>query len=611
MKNIIDRMKEKPLLFDGATGTMLYQRGVFINTCYDELCLTKKDIVKSIHEEYVAAGAEVIETNSFGANRIKLGSFGLVENVDAINRAAASCARKAAGDTVYVAGSVGPCTKAPEAFPASKYEAVKEAFKEQIESLTRAGVDCILFETFSKEDELRLAIEAAAEISIPIIASFTVGTNKKTAFGTPMIAMVSMLQENKHVDAIGINCGTGPAEALSALEQIVKQTDKPVVVMPNAGYPREVDGRLLYLTNPEYFSEYAKRFIQVGARGIGGCCGTTPGHIAAMTRTVKNIDGIKTYATVKKAVEPAPDIEIIPPKNKSRLAARLLAGKKVTSVELLPPRSIDMSTMIEKSRACARAGVDAINIPDGPRASLRISPMIAAMTIAKEAGIEPVLHYCCRDRNLIGMQADILGGYAAGVANFLIITGDPPKLGAYPDATGVFDVDSIGLTQAVTNLNRGIDIGGSSVTPPTGIFIGVGANPCSLDMEREIERYHLKIKAGAEFAITQPVFDIDALNQFLDRVNKFEKKIPIIAGIWPLISYRNAEFMNNEVPGVVVPEPILDRMRACTKKEEGIEEGITICRELIDRIKDRVDGFQVSAPFGKVEIALRVLESIL
>ncbi|MBD3319765.1 MAG: bifunctional homocysteine S-methyltransferase/methylenetetrahydrofolate reductase [Chitinivibrionales bacterium] len=611
MKTVIDRMEEKPLLFDGAMGTMLYQRGVFINTCYDELCLTKPGIVKSIHEEYVASGAEVLETNTFGANRIKLGGFGLSDSVGAINRAATACAREAGGDTIYVAGSIGPCTKATEALPDSKCGAVKDAFEEQISSLVEGGVDCILFETFSKENELRLAVEAAGGTSVPVIASFTVGTDATTAFGTPISAMASLLQQSPAVGALGLNCGTGPAEILEFLEKLLQHTDKPVLVMPNAGYPREVDGRLLYLTNPEYFTEYAKQFIKVGARGIGGCCGTTPQHISAMTKAVRNIDGVKTYAEIRKAEAPAPDIDCIPPEKKSRFAAKLLSGEKVSSVELVPPRSTDMSSMIEKSGACAQAGVDAINIPDGPRASLRISPMIAAMTIVREAGIEPVLHYCCRDRNLIGMQADILGGYAAGISNFLIITGDPPKMGSYPDATGVFDIDAIGLTQTVSNLNRGIDIGGSAVNPPTGIFIGVGANPCALDMEREIERFRLKIEAGAEFAITQPVFDIKALFSFLDKAESLPRTIPVIAGVWPLVSYRNAEFMNNEVPGVVVPEPVLTRMRACTKKEEGINEGIAICRELINQTKDRVNGFQVSAPFGKVEIALKVLEGFL
>ncbi|MCL2102697.1 MAG: methylenetetrahydrofolate reductase, partial [Syntrophorhabdaceae bacterium] len=352
--------------------------------------------------------------------------------------------------------------------------------------------------------------------------------------------------------------------------------------------------------------EYAKKYIELGVRGVGGCCGTRPAHIRMMARAVGSLSGVKRHIEVKPRECVETTVQTVMPREKSRFAAKLLAGEKVTSVELLPPKSSNMETLLKKSRMCMDAGIDAINIPDGPRASARVSPMIAALTIQREVGIETVLHYCCRDRNLIGMQSDLLGGYAARIANFLIITGDPPKLGEYPDATGVFDVDSIGLTQMASNLNNGVDIGGNLIDPPTGIFIGVGANPCAVDMEREIERYYRKIDAGAEFAITQPVFDAEALLRFLDRVQGYRRSIPVIAGIFPLISYKNAEFMNNEVPGVIVPKAILERMAKCQTREDGRKAGVDISRGIIDKIRERVNGFQVSAPLGHVETALEV-----
>jgi homocysteine S-methyltransferase len=329
-----------------------------------------------------------------------------------------------------------------------------------------------------------------------------------------------------------------------------------------------------------------------------------------MARAVKSLSGVKRHIEVKPVVRQEPLVYAVPPERKSRLAAKLFAGEKVSSVELLPPKSSDMSSLLAKARQCAEAGVDAINIPDGPRASARVSPMIAALTIHREVGIEPILHYCCRDRNLIGMQSDLLGGYAAKLSNFLIITGDPPKLGEYPDVTGVFDVDSIGLVQIAANLNRGVDIGGNAIDPPTGLFLGVGANPCAVDMEREIERYFRKLEAGAEFAITQPVFDAEALFSFLDRIGGHPRTIPILAGVWPLVSFKNAEFMNNEVPGVVVPKEVLQRMARCRTGEDGRKAGIEIARGIVERIRDRVCGFQVSAPLGHVETALAVLGKI-
>jgi methionine synthase / methylenetetrahydrofolate reductase(NADPH) len=600
-------MKKSPLVFDGAMGTVIYDRGVFIHTCYDELCLTNPRLILQIHRDYVEAGAEVIETNTFGANPIKLKGYGLADRTEEINRAAVRLAREAAGKEIFVAGSLGPCTESNQRMPDAFATEAEIAFRAQVAALAAEGVDLYLLETFGNLNELLLAARVAKESGGPVLASFVLNERGETALGTRAEAMASALNADPNVDIVGINCGTGPSGVFDALQAILPHTVKPVVVMPNAGLPREISGRVMYLTSPEYFTENAKKYIELGVRGVGGCCGTTPAHIRMMARAVKSLSGVKRHVEVKPLIRQEALVYAVPPERKSRLAAKLLAGEKVASVELLPPKSSDMTSLLAKSRQCAEAGVDAINIPDGPRASARVSPMIAALTIHREVGIEPILHYCCRDRNLIGMQSDLLGGYAAKLANFLIITGDPPKIGEYPDVTGVFDVDSIGLVQVASNLNRGVDIGGNAIDPPTGIFIGVGANPCAVDLEREIERYFRKIDAGAEFAITQPVFDVEALFSFLDRVGKYPRTIPVLAGVWPLISYKNAEFMNNEVPGVVVPKEILQRMARCRTREDGRKAGIEIARSIVARIRDRVCGFQVSAPLGHVETALAVL----
>lgn len=608
--DLLARMKQGPLIFDGAMGTMIYDRGVFLNACYDEVCLTNPKLILGIHRDYVEAGAEVIETNTFGATPIRLKPYGLAEKTEAINRAAVRLAREAAGTEVFVAGSVGPCTDPRQRIPDALAAEVEAAFREQMEALAAEGVDLFLLETFSNLDELLLAARTARPFGAPVLASFVLNDHGETVLGTRAEVMASALSESADVDIVGINCGTGPSGVFDALQRILPHTAKPVVAMPNAGMPREIGGRVMYLTSPEYFTEYAKKYIELGVRGVGGCCGTTPAHIRMAARAVKPLRVAARRAEGKPVPRPEPPPGMVPTEKKSRLAAKLCAGEKVTSVELVPPKSSDMSAMLAGARRCAAAGIDAINIPDGPRASARVSPMISALTILREVGIEPILHYCCRDRNLIGMQSDLLGGYAAKLVNFLIITGDPPKPGEYPDVTGVFDVDSIGLVQVAANLNRGLDIGGNPIVPPTGLFLGVGANPCAVDLEREIERFRRKIDAGAEFAITQPVFDPDALLRFLDRVEAFPRRIPVLAGVWPLISFKNAEFMNNEVPGVVVPKEILERMAQCRTREDGRKAGIEIARGIVERISDRVNGFQVSAPLGQVETALAVLGKI-
>ncbi|MBT3378198.1 MAG: bifunctional homocysteine S-methyltransferase/methylenetetrahydrofolate reductase [Lentisphaerae bacterium] len=608
VNSFLNAIRKTPLMFDGAMGTRLYEKGVFINTCYDELNLTNPKLVAEIHQEYRDAGADVIETNTFGANAIKLAEHGLANRVRDINRIGVELARKAAGADAYVAGSVGPTLRLGRMWQSGKTEPIREAFSEQIAALAEAGADLLMLETFDSLAELQLAAGIAAEAGLPVIASFSVNAQGDTIRQRSVEAMVSVLSDNSDVDVIGLNCGVGPAAAYDAAVRAVPLTAKPFIVMPNAGMPREVEGRMIYLTSPEYFTSYAKRFVELGIRGIGGCCGTGPSHIREAGKAIRSLSGVKRHITVQSMPETDIIVDVVPPEKRSRFAARLAAGRKVTSIELLPPRSCDLGPLLAKTRECHEAGIDAINIPDGPRASARVSPMIAAMAILNEVGIEPILHYCCRDRNLIGMQSDLMGAQVAGLRNILIITGDPPKLGDYPDATGVFDVDSIGLTRVAANLNHGIDLGTNPVDPPTSIFIGIGANPCALSMDTEVERYVAKVEAGAHFAITQPIFDPEALLRFLDRVEAHEKTIPVVAGVWPLVSYKNAEFMRNEIPGVEVPDHVMERMSRCRTKEEGIQTGVELSRDICAEIADRVAGFQVSAPFGRVQIALSVLE---
>jgi len=608
MKNILERISEHPLIFDGAMGTMIYSKGVFINTCYEHLCITSPGLIGGIHQEYADAGADVIETNSFGANRMKLQGHGLADQLEAINRAAVKLAREAAGEDALVAGSIGPILKSRQVFLDSQADELTEIYREQMAVLADEGVDFFMLETFTHIQEAQLAAKVAKEFGLPVFVSMTVGVGGETQKGQPVEQIIQTLEADSNVDGVGLNCGVGPAAAYSNAERALPHTTKPLVIMANAGLPQEVDGRMIYMASPEYFTEYAKRMIELGARGVGGCCGTTPADILEMAKSVKVMTGVKQHVAIARLVEEeAPQVDVIPMADKCSFAAKLARGEKVTSVEITPPRSIDLQPMLDKCQVCKDAGVDAINIPDGPRASARISPMVAALAVEHEIGIETVLHYCCRDRNLIGMQSDLLGGYAGGLRNYLIITGDPPKLGDYPDSTPVFDVDAVGLTQVVTNLNHGMDVGGNIIDPPTGILIGVGANPCAVEPERELQHYLNKINAGAEYSITQPIFDPEALLRFMDAAEAKGGSIPVVAGVWPLVSFRNAEFLANEVPGVEIPDAVLERMSHAKTKEDGRKLGIEIAREICDAIADRVAGYQVSAPFGIVDLALQVL----
>jgi len=605
MKNRIkDKLNSGIVIFDGAMGTELYRRGFFVNTCYDGLNLSSPDVIREIYQAYVDAGADVITTNTFGANSNKLAQFGMIDQMTEINQRGVQIAKECVGDDVLVAGSVGPLGKVRK----KDRGKASEILAAQIKALVEAGADFIMFETLPTLRDVEYCLGAIDTFpDVPYVISFMVDRNIETMNGEPMARALELCDAAEHKpEAICMNCCIGAEGMLEALEKASKICKYPIIVQPNAGMPKQVDDRMLYMCNPEYISTYAVRYVGLGVNGVGGCCGTGPEHIANIAAAIKPMArarrqrkipvGLKTEVPMQ---EPVPQIE------KSLIAAKLARGEWVKTVEIVPPRGWDLTDTIEKARQCRIAGFDAVNIPDGPRASSRISPIITALEIQRQAEIETVLHCCCRDRNLIGMQADMLGCASAEINNILYITGDPPILGDYPFASAVFDVDSIGILELQYRLNRGVDLGGKALNAPTAIFAGSGADPNAVDMQRELDRTKAKVEAGAEFLITQPVFAVEPLLKFMEEIAYL--KVPVIAGIWPLASYRNAEFMRNEVPGVTVPDEVMERMAQAVSKKEQKAEGIAIARESIEKIRSAVQGVQISAPFGNVQTAIAVL----
>ncbi len=560
-----------------------------------------------MHEAYVRAGAEILETNTFGANPAKLATFGLAEETERINQAAAELARKAAAGHASVVGAIGPLGLRIEPFGPTSREEALALFQRQVKGLLAGGVDGFILETFSDVAEIHEALRAVRSLSdLPVIAQMTIGDDGLTLYGTDPATFTKQLTQ-WGADVIGVNCSVGPAGVLEAVEKMVKATDRPISAVPNAGLPKDVGDRKIYLASPEYMASYARRMIETGARIVGGCCGTTPEHIKKIRDYVASVVPRHQPAVVSRETVTAPaGVAAAALAQRSRFGAKLARRELVTSVEIVPPKGVDPAPMFAQCRALKAAGVDAVNVPDGPRAQSRMGALLSSVIIEREVGIETVTHYSCRDRNLLGMLSDVLGASAAGLRNILIVTGDPPKMGPYPDATAVFDIDSIGLTNLVYRLNHGLDPGGNPIGTPTRFAIGVGVNPTAPDLERELSRFAWKVDAGADFAVTQPVFDVAQLEAFLKRVEQF--RIPIVAGIWPLLSLRNAEFLANEVPGVSVPESVLVRMRKATEKgkESALAEGVKIAREMFALVKRDVQGIQVSAPFGRVEVALEV-----
>lgn len=597
-------------VFDGAMGTMLYAKGVFVNVCYDELNLTQPKLVLEVHQEYVRAGAEILETNTFGANPVKLAGYALAERTEEINRAAAVLARRAAGAGVAVLGAMGPLGIRIEPFGPTSREEARAFFARQARGLVEGGVDGFVLETFSDLDELRAALEAVRqEADLPVVAQMTVTEDGTTAFGTEVEAVARAL-DAWGADVVGLNCSTGPAMMLEAIERMAAVTSRPLSAQPNAGLPRVVGDRRMYLSSPEYLANYARRLIEAGVRFVGGCCGTTPEHIRKIRSVVVQWQPRRASVTVSNPAPSQPrGVEPVPLAARSGLGAKLAAGEFVTLVELLPPRGWQPGPLLEQARAIKAAGVQAVSILDGPRGQSRMASIPAAIVVQREVGLEPLIHYACRDRTMLGMMSDLLGAAAAGLRNVLIVTGDPPRAPIEEPAAAP-EVDSIGLTNVVRRLNQGLDPGGSSIGEPTRFVIGVAVNQAALDLERELSRLYWKVDAGADFAVTQPVFDVDQLARFLERAQSF--RIPIIAGLWPLLSLRNTEFLANEVPGIHVPDRVLDRMRRAEaqRPDAALAEGIAIAREVGHALRGLVQGVQISAPLGRVDAALAVARSL-
>jgi methionine synthase / methylenetetrahydrofolate reductase(NADPH) len=602
----------KPHLFDGAMGTMLYSKGVFINRCYDELNLKEPDLIRDVHRAYVKAGAELLETNSFGANRVKLAEHGLEAHVHEINARAASLAKDVARGRALVGGAMGPLGIRIEPYGPTSVDEAREIFREQAAGLLEGGADFFILETFGDLVEVRQALLAVQDVSeLPVVVQMTIQEDGGTVYGTTPELLTNRLDE-WGADVIGLNCSVGPHGMLGAIEHMRGLTTRPLAAQPNAGLPREIHGRKMYMASPEYMAKFTGRLIRAGAKFVGGCCGTTPDHIKRMADAMHAISPRQVLVSVAALPAEAPAVVMTPLSERSKWGRKIAAGELVTTVEIVPPKGITPARMLAGVRLLKEAGVDAVNVPDGPRAQMRMGVLPTATLVEQLVGTETVVHYCCRDRNLLGMLSDLLGAHALGLRNLLLITGDPPKMGPYPEATAVFDIDSIGLTNLVSRLNRGMDPGGNPIGEPTSFTIGVGVNPGAPDIDNELNRFYWKVEAGAEYAITQPVFDPDQLISFIKQIRTRNMWIPIVAGIWPLVSARNAEFMANEVPGVVIPPEILKRMQRATarSREHALHEGIAIAREMFDRVRSEVQGLQVSAPFGKVAFALQVFDGI-
>ena len=627
----VERLARGPVLADGAMGTFLYGKGMSFDRSFDALNLTDPALIQSVHREYLRAGAEVIETNTFGANRFRLGTHGVTEPARLVAREGARLARNAreeVGEPAFVAGAIGPLGKPVAPLGTIAREDAFDAYREQTEGLVEGGVDLLIVETQSDLTEATIAIDAIRAVTdLPLVVLFTFTEDLRTLHGAYPEDIVRTLSAMR-VDVIGANCSVGPQGVLDVVERMRRRTDRPLAAMPNAGMPRYHDGRFVYLSSPEYLGAMACRFADAGALLIGGCCGTTPLHVRKMREALRareaatggspgsadspersREDGAASYRPYGSA--PAIIIEEPPaptdPSQRSLLARKLAAREFVVSVEVDPPRGARPKKMIEGADLLRRAGVDTINVADSPMARVRMSSIALATMIQSQVGIETILHFTCRDRNLMGIQSDLMGAHALGIRNILALTGDPPNAGDYPNATAVFDTDSIGLLRILGRLNQGVDLGGNSIGEPTHFHLGCAVNPTAENFEGELERFAKKIEAGAEFAMTQPVYELETLARFLKSVGT--GRIPVLLGLLPLQSHRHAEFLHNEVPGIHVP----DHIRAAMKDagEGGIEVGVEMCRELLVAARDLVEGAYLMPSFGRYEVVARVAQAVL
>jgi homocysteine S-methyltransferase len=612
---------DRPVLADGSMGTLLYARGILASRGYDELNLSEPGLIQAVHEEYLQAGAEILETNTFGANRFRLARHGLAAKTAEINAAGVRLARQAVerlkekqapdrGVAAWVAGSVGPLGVRLEPLGKTGLDEARAAFAEQIGILAENGVDLLILETMPALNEAHEALEAAKSVAphLPVLAMVTVDDESECLDGASPAQAAALLAE-WGADAVGVNCSTGPSTVLTAVEAMRAATVLPLAAMPNAGLPRAIEGRNVYLCSPEYMASFARKAVALGVQIVGGCCGTTPNHIRAMRAAIRAMD-----EQARVSVSGAPPEEIAketppaPQGKRSRLGALLEEKQFIKLVEFLPPRGIDCSREIEGAQLLARLGVDAVDVYDAAQASARMSGLSLCIQIQQHTGMETILHYTCRDRNLLSIQSDLLGAASIGLRNILCVTGEPPKQGDYPDASQVFDVDSIGLVNVASRLNRGLDIGSNAIGASTNFTIGVAANPGVPEIENELRRFAYKVEAGAEYAITQAVFDLRLLEEFLKRIENH--RIPVIAGIWPLTSLRNAEYMKNDLR-IAMPEEIMLRMAQADTPETARAEGIKIAQEMLEAVRPLVQGVQVSAPYGHFDIAAEVIAGVL
>jgi homocysteine S-methyltransferase len=642
-RSLLDQIKHGPLTVDGGMGTQIYERGVLFSINYEELCVSRPELIASIHEDYVRAGAQLIETNTFGANRIRLGRHGFEDRTRELNLAAARLAKQAAGDRAFVAGAIGPTGLVFAGFSEDERERVRASFREQAEALAEGGVDAILVETMRQPEELELAIEGvrlATGRTLPLIAQMSVDENLALADGTDVARAGARLKELE-CDVIGVNCSDGPQVVLAAAEKLLP-LGVPVSAVPNAGIPRRVDDRFIYVSTPEYFGVFARRLCKLGVRLIGGCCGTTPDHVRRLAAAVRMAGCSMVSSSVPDSasdlggpmwvgtgpssdrsdrseregegaegplsITPTPSAATVSRKEKSQFAAKI-GEKFVFSVEVNPPLGLDPAPALKAARMLIDGGVDVINIADGARAQARMSNLAMAVRMQQELGIETLLHVCGRDRNLLGQVAHLLGAHALGIRNLVVITGDPPKMGDFPDATAVYDLDSVGILRLVTRLNRGIDPGGKPLGGATSFFAATGAEPAALNYPREIERLRMKKRAGAELVMTQPVYDTAVLERFLRDAEPLG--LPILIGILPLASHKNAEFLHNEVPGMQIPDEVRARMKAAGSGAEARREGVKIAREMLDALRGRVAGAYIMPPLGRYEMALEVIDGFV
>jgi homocysteine S-methyltransferase len=595
---------ERVLVCDGAMGTMLYARGIFLNRCFDELNLTQPDLVAEVHSEYVRAGADVIETNTFGANRFKLANFGLADKVRAINLQGARIAKHAARDHAWVAGSLGPLGVRIEPWGRTGTDEAEAAFREQAEALAEGGVDLFILETFRDLNEIKAAIRAVRAVStLPIVAQMTTGDDGNSLDGTAPQTFAPEL-EQAGADVLGVNCSVGPAAMLETIETMARLTGARLSAQPNAGRPRDVDGRNLYLSSPDYIASYARRFISAGVRLVGGCCGTTPDHVRQIALAVQTMAPAAARPTAAVVVEgpSAPAPVLVDRREKSKLARAFADREFAIIAEVSAPRGLDLAGAVRRARLFQDLGALAVNVPDYPKSGARASALALASLIEQQAQVQTLLHYSCRDRNVIGMQSDLVGAHELGLRDVLLTTGNPAPQATYADATSVFDVDAIGLVNIVARLNRGLDIGGQSIGTPTRFHVGVAVNPFAPNPEAEWRRLAHKVEAGAEFIVTPPVLDLEAFDAQLPRLRA--TGLPIVAGVAALEGVRHVEFLASEVVGVRVADGLLDRLRHAA---DPAADARAVTLEIARALRDRVSGIQITSVHGSPETTERLL----